>query len=287
MDGFLLIDKVIGSSSYDVVRGVRKKFQMKRVGHSGTLDPLATGLMLLALGNATKFLEFHIHKDKEYIAEITFGSVSETYDKEGPITTCDFQGEISLEILKKHLKKFLGEIEQVPPKYSALKVNGKKLCNLVREGKEVNVEDKKRKITVHDIKIISYSWPKLVLKIFSGSGTYIRSIAHDLGKELGCGGYLSALRRSKIDIFSLNDAKKIENVEPSCVLLMNVGLTFPVVKVTEEILKRLQFGQRVSLSDISKNQLLRDGFYQVFVENEFFGVSVVEKGVMKAYKVLQ
>ncbi|MEI7452301.1 MAG: tRNA pseudouridine(55) synthase TruB [Candidatus Falkowbacteria bacterium] len=209
--GFILIDKPFGRSSHSIVWQLRRITQIKKIGHAGTLDPRATGLLILAIGReATKQISQFVKMDKEYVAEVFLGKTTSTYDSEGEITN-EYQGEkIKRRAIRIALKKFKGEQLQVPPMFSAKKVNGKKLYELAR--KDIEIERLPSKITIYKIKILKYSWPKLSLRIYCSSGTYIRSIAYDLGQELGCGAYLSALRRTKIAKFKVSRAKKIDKV---------------------------------------------------------------------------
>lgn len=221
MDGFVLIDKEKGVSSFFVVRVLRRIFGVRRVGHGGTLDPLATGLLVVGVGKATKSLNQFLGCDKEYKVTAFFGSVSETYDEEGPISEFLPSSEKKKledlfeedcqpikDVIKKH---FTGEILQMPPKFSALKVGGKRAYDLARKGLEVKLEP--RKIFVQDFKILKNDFPRISFRIKCGSGTYIRSLIHDLGQVLGVGAYVERLRRTKIGNLSVDDALKIEEVE--------------------------------------------------------------------------
>lgn len=204
MNGFFFIDKKLGDSSFDVVRGVRRATGIKKVGHSGTLDPLATGLLMVAVGEATKLLEYLIGCDKEYEVVAKFNSVSATFDSEGPIT--DGGSDVLVERSElEHLisQKFLGDIEQVPPKYSALKIAGRRACDIVREGGEVEMNS--REVRIDEFEIIDWNWPVVKFRVNCGSGTYIRSLVHDLGRELACGAYVQELRRTRIGKFFLAD----------------------------------------------------------------------------------
>jgi tRNA pseudouridine55 synthase len=206
--GFLLIDKPKGITSHDVVDLVRKQTGERRVGHAGTLDPLATGLMIVAVGREnTKQLSRFLKMDKEYEAEIEFGKISKTFDAEGPVEKVETSQRYpkSKEINVALRSKFTGEIFQTPPAFSAIKVKGKPAYKLARAGKDVKLEA--RKVVIHKIEILGYTCPILKLRILCSSGTYIRSIAHDLGQELGVGGYLKNLRRTGIGKYSVTDAK--------------------------------------------------------------------------------
>lgn len=204
MDGFLLIDKEKGMTSFDVVREVRRIVGEKKVGHSGTLDKAATGLLIMGVGKATKGLTNLIGCDKEYEFRAKFGYVSDTYDALGVIEKTDFEGEIEKSEMEKVMERFLGEILQMPPKYSALKIGGRRASDIVRSGGEVEL--KPRKVRIYSFDVIKYDWPLVDFRVKCGSGTYIRSLVYDLGSELGCGGYVVELRRTKIDDFSVSDA---------------------------------------------------------------------------------
>lgn len=213
MNGFLVVDKSKGISSFDVVRMLRRITGVKKIGHCGTLDPMATGVLVVAIGEATKLIEYLLGANKRYVAEVTLGGVSDTFDAEGEITEQgDVVGDLvapSLEKIKEVLAgNFIGEIDQVPPKYSALKIAGKKAYELARSG--VDVEMQSRKVFVEAIEVLEYEWPKLRMDVKCGKGTYIRSLANDLGAALGCGGYLSGLRRTEVSGFGIDDAKEIE-----------------------------------------------------------------------------
>lgn len=211
MNGFLLIDKPAGVTSFDCVRQLRKILNIRRIGFAGTLDPLATGLMIFALGEATKLLSFLDGSDKVYEVAIKFGGISDTYDSTGQIVE---QKNYSIpsrqqvaEVLEKH---FIGPQMQVPPIYSAIKIAGKRAYSLARKGSGITL--KSRPVNFFEINLTSFSWPLLNLKVHCSSGTYIRSLAHDLGKILGCGGYVEQLRRTKIANWKIQNAVKIADL---------------------------------------------------------------------------
>ena len=210
MDGFLVINKPKTWTSFDVVAKVRNTLQIKKVGHTGTLDPLATGVLVLCLGKATKKVEEITGLEKEYVAEITLGITSNTDDAEGELEKNESAQPIERQVIDSLLEKFQGEIQQVPPQFSAKQINGQRAYKLARKGREVKLEP--RTVTVHELEILDYSWPILKLRILCGKGTYIRSIARDIGKELGCGAYMSELERTKVGNFTLADAITIEEV---------------------------------------------------------------------------
>ncbi|MBI5134223.1 MAG: tRNA pseudouridine(55) synthase TruB [Candidatus Taylorbacteria bacterium] len=211
--GFLLIDKPAGMTSHDVIDHVRRATGVKRVGHSGTLDPFATGLLIVGVGReATKRLGELLKKDKEYVGTIALGAVSETYEKTGKITVNNGVVAPSRKEVEDAVKGFVGKIKQVPPMFSAKKFEGKRLYKLAQRG--IEVKPKECDVEVHKFEILSYEWPLLSVRVECSSGTYIRSLANDLGARLCVGGYLSELRRMKIDRFSVEDALELSKLSP-------------------------------------------------------------------------
>ncbi len=207
--GFLLINKPMGWTSFDVVRKIRNTVKIKKVGHAGTLDPLATGLLIICTGKFTKKINQYMSQEKEYTGTITLGATTPTYDLESEpenITSIDFVTE---EAVLNATKQFTGEILQVPPIHSAIKQKGKPVYLLARKGIDVILEP--RKITISEFEITSIEMPKVYFKVVCTTGTYIRSLANDFGKALGCGGYLSSLCRTRIGDFSLKDAITVED----------------------------------------------------------------------------
>jgi len=211
MDGLLVINKPKGWTSFDVVAKIRGKLQVKKVGHTGTLDPMATGVLVLCLGKATKLAQNITGYDKEYVAEITLGATSNTDDAEGEIQKNEEAKPISDDDLKNVLEKFKGEISQMPPQFSAKKIKGKRAYAMARKGIEVKLEPVK--VTINELELLEYKWPIVRIRVACGKGTYIRAIARDVGKELGVGGYLTALERTKVGHFTLADTTTIEDAD--------------------------------------------------------------------------
>ena len=209
MFGFLSVYKPVGKTSHDVVAYFRKLLKIKKIGHTGTLDPFAEGVLPICIGNSTRLIEY-LPDDKAYLAFVQFGKATDSYDIEGSVT---FQGDkkVAKEDVEQALKKFEGDIEQLPPIYSAIKVNGKKLYEYAREGKFVEI--KPRKVTVYKIELKNFDYDNQVAQVYveCSKGTYIRSIANDLGQVLGCGGYLTRLIRTKAGKFLLENSKKMED----------------------------------------------------------------------------
>lgn len=204
MNGILIIDKPSGPTSHDICRYFKREMGLKKVGHAGTLDPLATGVLVLLLDEATKLQSIFLGQNKEYEFTMRLGVSTDTYDSEGKIfQTLQVPSDV-LDQLKNILKKFVGEILQTPPAYSAIKKNGTPLYKLARAGK--TVEAAPRKITVHSLEIVSENFPDITLKARCSSGTYVRSLAHDMGEALGCGAHIVALRRLRSEPFGLEEA---------------------------------------------------------------------------------
>lgn len=203
VSGVLVVDKPIGITSHDVVQIVRRGTRIKRAGHTGTLDPRASGVLVILLGPAVRLSEYVSAEDKRYQAVIQLGKKTDTYDEEGTITGTS-PVEISTEKFEEALKGFIGEIEQVPPPYSAVKVNGRKAYEMARKGEEVELEP--RIIHVHDLELLEWDPPQALVDVHCSSGTYVRSLANDLGEVLGCGAMLAGLRRTKSGKFTLKDA---------------------------------------------------------------------------------
>lgn len=210
--GFILINKPVGPTSFGVIARLRKITGIKKIGHAGTLDPAASGLLLCAIGReATRQISQFVKKDKEYEALVILGSSSDTLDREGEIIK-KYSGEpIKNEEIKKVVSLFSGKQEQIPPMFSAKKVGGKKLCDLARKGIEIAREP--ARIEIYKIEVLKYKWPELHLKIKCSSGTYIRSLAADIGERLGCGAYLGALIRTELGEYKLKKAVSLEKLD--------------------------------------------------------------------------
>lgn len=207
------INKPLGVTSHDVVNMVRKIAKERRVGHAGTLDPLAEGVLVIGIGRAsTKQLGELMLGRKTYAAKITLGATSTTDDEEGEkqiIRTAD--PEISSDVIKQTVKSFVGDIQQMPPAFSAIKMGGTPAYKLARQGKNVILG--KRSVTIDDIRIVSYLWPKLIIEVDCQKGVYIRSLARDIGEKLNTGGYLSGLVRTRVGEYTIDKALAIEDLE--------------------------------------------------------------------------
>lgn len=213
-DRLLLIDKPAGITSHDVVDRVRRIFKTRRVGHAGTLDPFATGLLILGINKATKQLTALVGLDKTYVATARLGATSTTQDPEGAITENLEAGssKLAMEQIEEALAAFSGGYLQTAPIYSAKKVNGQKLYELARKGEGADVVLPQKQVTISELVVLDYSWPNLTFQVSCSSGTYIRALAHDIGQKLGCGAYLTALRRTRIGSYSIDQAKTLEQL---------------------------------------------------------------------------
>ncbi len=204
LNGLLNVNKPVGCTSFSVVAKVRRLSGERRVGHAGTLDPAASGVLPICLGQATRVAEYLLECPKEYLAGIELGISTDTYDSEGRVTARGELHHISLTMVEETLHSFEGAIEQVPPAFSAVKIKGRKSYALARAGKEVTLQP--RMVHIHDIEIMSFNLPYMKLKISCSKGTYIRSLAHDLGVNLGCHAYLKELERTSYGPFKIDDA---------------------------------------------------------------------------------
>ena len=211
LSGILNIAKPAGMTSMDVVRRVRRAAGIKRVGNAGTLDPMANGVIPVCLGQATRVVEYLVDGEKEYAAEIRFGASTDTYDALGEITQRRDASHLAAEDVERALTAFEGEIDQIPPMYSALKRDGKPLYELARAGIEVKRDA--RRVTAHRIALTAWRAPVAAVEIVCGRGFYVRSLAHDLGEALGCGAYLESLTRTRVSAFRLRDSSTLEEVE--------------------------------------------------------------------------
>lgn len=225
LSGIVLVDKPKGLTSFKVVEKIKRHFSLGKVGHLGTLDPMATGLLPVCINEATKVVRFLIGSDKEYEGTFLLGMVTDTGDVEGELIKENRNPEVTEAQIKSAFKKFTGTYLQTPPMYSAVKQDGKRLYKLAREGKEVR--RKKRKVNISSLELISFTllerkphqsilegftYPKVQFKVACSKGTYIRTLVNDIGEELGCGATLSELRRTKVGTFSIQDAKPLEEI---------------------------------------------------------------------------
>ncbi|MGK2863593.1 MAG: tRNA pseudouridine(55) synthase TruB [Chitinophagaceae bacterium] len=215
----ILINKPLRWTSFDVIRKIRNLIKIKKVGHAGTLDPLATGLLIVCTGKFTKKINEYMAREKEYTGTFTLGATTVSYDLEQePVNFMPFE-HITQEQIRKAIIPFTGEIMQVPPSHSAIQINGKRVYELARQGKEVIIEP--RKVTISEFEISKVELPLVYFRVVCSTGTYIRSLAHDVGKALGCGAYLSSLCRTRIGEFRIEDAMTMDEFEAEVLRINN------------------------------------------------------------------
>lgn len=252
IDGVLLLDKPAGFSSNDALIKAKRLFNAKKAGHTGTLDPFATGLLPLCFGEATKFSQDLLNADKTYETVVHLGAVTKTGDIEGEITAVR---EVHADIgqITQVLHQFIGEIAQVPPMHSALKRDGKPLYEYARAG--ITLEREARKVTIHELELLDYHLPLLTLRVKCSKGTYIRVLGEDIGQALGCGAHLQSLRRTGVGSLTLSGAQTLEKLEAATEMKRATLLagadslltTFPAVDLTLELARRFLHGQRLPL----------------------------------------
>lgn len=210
LEGILLVDKPQEHTSHDVIARLRKKLQMKRIGHAGTLDPMATGLLVILIGKATKASQYIVSLDKEYTGTAHLGVVTNSQDADGDIMSTAPVPDLSPDELARHMRSFIGDQYQMPPMHSAIKVGGVPLYKLAHKGKEIEREP--RFIRVDSFDLLGYEKPSLHFRLRCSKGTYVRTIAHDLGNRIGCGAHLSRLRRTATDKFRVEEALSLEEI---------------------------------------------------------------------------
>ncbi|HEY3452875.1 MAG TPA: tRNA pseudouridine(55) synthase TruB [Myxococcales bacterium] len=258
MNGLLIIDKPEGLTSFDVVAVLRRTLKTKKAGHTGTLDPMATGVLPVCLGESTRLVPFIIDGDKTYEASVRLGASTDTQDRTGKvIAEAPVPQSLTREALEQALDRFRGEIDQAPPMYSAVRVDGKRLYELAREGKEV--DRIARRVTVHELQVLDLSLPDLRMRVRCSKGTYIRTLAHDLGEVLGCHAHLTALRRTESTGFSIAQAVTLDELTrlnrdalASRILTPSQALAaLPAVVVPDALVVRLTQGQRLPVAELN------------------------------------
>ena len=281
MNGIVIIDKPQEWTSQDVTARLRRVFQTRRIGHGGTLDPMATGVLPVFVGRATRGVEFFEHAEKTYETVLQLGMTTDTEDTSGAVLTQQ-EPNVTGEMLEKVLENFRGEIMQVPPMYSALKINGQKLVDLARKGREV--ERQPRPITVHELELLEFNGDTARLRVRCSKGTYIRTLCKDIGEALGCGGCMAALRRVQAGEYTIAEAVplmallEMENPEQVLRPVDTMFRNYPAVTLTENQEKRSRNGASFSVK-------LADGTYRAYgKQGEFLMLAKVEGGVMSTIK---
>lgn len=274
IDGVLMLDKPVGLSSNTALQKARRALNAQKAGHTGTLDPFASGLLPLCFGEATKFSADLLHADKEYVAAIKFGETTSTADVEGEIIETR-PVDFTEEQLHKALESLTGEIDQIPPMYSALKKDGVRLYELARQGQEIEREP--RRVTVYELELLSFNRPEAVVRVKCSKGTYVRVLGEDIGKILGCGAHLTALRRTKIADIDISEAVSLQDFEEADIAQRLDMLDPPdrllsqlePIELKEELAVRFLHGQsiRITRSENSEKKVkvyrLSDGKHEL------------------------
>jgi len=265
ISGILVVDKPVGMTSHDVVQITRSGTGIRRAGHTGTLDPRASGVLVILIGPAVRLSEFVSASDKRYQAILRLGSTTDTYDAEGHFTRqSSAPVNISEEKFEEALKQFIGEIEQTPPPFSAVKMHGRKAYELARQGEEVDLAP--RKIQVYHLEVLEWAPPEVVIDVHCSSGTYVRSLANDMGNVLGCGAYLIGLRRTKSGRFSLRDAVPLRKLQDAfmagnwyqyLIPAAEALADWPAVELNPDDVEEIKHGHRVKAAPDTKPGLVR------------------------------
>lgn len=285
LSGVIVIDKPKGPTSFDVVHKVRRALGLTKVGHTGTLDPMATGVLPLCLGEATKIAGYIIEADKSYQATVRLGAATDTHDAEGKVVSQGVVPELNRELLETALQRFRGVIWQKPPMFSAVKVKGKKLYELARAGQHIEVEP--RQVTVHELLLNDFSATELQLRVRCSKGFFVRSLAHELGEVLGCGAHLTALRRTHSGPFTLAQALPLDALlaQPGLALSKQVTLNealgaVPTLQVLGADVDKVRHGARVEVR-------VAVGLYRVLgPDGTLLAIAEVEEGRLKYRRVL-
>ena len=252
ISGVLVVDKPVGMTSHDVVQIVRKGTNIRRAGHTGTLDPRASGVLVILIGPAVRLSEYVSASDKRYQAVIRLGASTDTYDADGRILSTSPVDKITEAQFEKALRGFVGEIEQVPPPYSAIKIKGRKAYEMAREGEEVDLAP--RKIKVYSLELLEWAPPEVVIDVYCSSGTYVRSLAHDLGEMLGCGAHLTGLRRTKSGRFTLRDSAPLRRLRESfedgtwyqfLIPAAEALSDWPAIELSQDQVEAIRHGHRI------------------------------------------
>ena len=281
MNGIVIIDKPQGWTSQDVTARLRRVFSTRRIGHGGTLDPMATGVLPVFVGRATRGVEFFEHAEKTYETVLRLGLTTDTEDISGTVLT-EQEANVTGEQLEEVLQKFRGDILQVPPMYSALKINGQKLVDMARKGK--TVERQPRPITIHELTLLGMEAEGIRLRVRCSKGTYIRTLCKDIGEALGCGGCMAALRRVQAGEYTIDEAvpllQLLEEAEPEKFLrpVDTMFRNYPAVTLSEKQALRCRNGNSFSVK-------LEEGTYRAYdKDGEFLMLAKVEDGVMSTVK---
>ena len=278
MDGVIIINKPKQYTSHDIVNIVRKQLNTKKVGHTGTLDPNATGVLPILIGKATKTSKYLVEHKKTYIATIKLGEKRDTGDSEGKIIEKDLEFKnVEKDRIEKVLESFLGKQKQIPPIYSAIKVDGKKLYEYARQGQAVEI--KPRDIEIYSISLKSYKKDEIIFETECSKGTYIRVLCEDIAKELGTVGYMKELQRTTVDKFKIEQSIDLENLnqeiaEKNLITIENIFNDKEIIEIND---RKLQ----LFLNGVQLTHELEDNTYRIYNKNKFIGLGTVKNNLLK------
>ena len=278
MDGLILINKQKGFTSHDVVNVIRKKLNTKKVGHTGTLDPNATGVLPILIGKGTKISKYLMEHDKTYIATLKLGEKTDTGDSEGQvIEEKSIPKDLRKEDINDVLQSFLGKQKQLPPMYSAIKINGKKLYEYAREGKEVKIEP--RNIEIYKIELLEYQNNKIKFEVECSKGTYIRTLCEDISQKLGTVGYMEELQRTIVNTFKIEDSIllddiTLENAEKNIIKIEKVFKEKDKINLNNKKLEMFLNGVKLTYS-------LSEDIYRIYNNEHFIGIGILKNGLLK------
>ncbi len=291
LNGVVVIDKQQEYTSHDVVAIMRRKLQTKKIGHTGTLDPMATGVLPVCIGRATKIVDFLMDRKKSYTCEMRLGSATDTQDQWGSVTSqCDFFDLSELEIIEV-IQSFIGEIDQMPPMYSALKIGGEKLVDLARQG--ITVERETRKRTIFAIDNIVVRHHTISFDVTCSQGTYIRTLCHDIGNKLGCDAHMTALNRTMTEPFDLSqaislDTLSLDNVKEHLISIEDALSWMPsvTIKGSEKLNTLVKNGVPIDFSRFLK-ETLSEAIYKIYIDKTFWGIAEQTSDGLYMKKVLR
>lgn len=279
MNGVIVIDKPKGYTSHDVVNVIRKELNIKKVGHTGTLDPNATGVLPILIGDATKISKYLIEHNKTYIAEIKLGEATDTGDSEGKIIETKDVPELNKNKISEILKNFEGKQKQVPPMYSAIKINGKKAYEYAREGKVAEL--KEREIEILGIKLIEYRKNTITFEVSCSKGTYIRVLCEDIAKKLGTVGYMQNLRRTKVDKFDIENAITIEEIKEHSSQIETKLISIEEIFKENEKIELSDYKLQLFLNGVKLTYNKNDGIYRIYNNTRFIGLGIIKDNLIK------
>ena len=280
MDGVLIINKPKGFTSHDVVNVLRKALNTKKIGHTGTLDPNATGVLPILIGTATKISKYLIEHDKTYIATISLGEKTDTGDSEGNIIEKDLNFQnISCKQIRDVLKTFIGKQKQIPPMYSAIKINGKKAYEYARHGQAVQLEP--RNIEIYSINLIKLEDKEITFEVSCSKGTYIRTLCEDIAKKLGTIGYMKELTRTSVNEFKLENAVTIDEIKENSIIINEKIISIEKIFADKEKINLNDRKKELFLNGVRLTFEKPNDIYRIYNNNDFIGLGIIENNLLK------